>query len=215
MAANSIGAPTIGVLALQGAVREHQRAIERCGAISVPVKHSQDMAALDGFILPGGESTTIGKLISGSGLLEEIRRCALDGMPIFGTCAGLIMMAAEADEDSWNLLGLMDISAKRNAFGRQVDSFEADIMVKKFNPSAYRGVFIRAPWIDRAGAGVSVLARYQDKAVLAEQGSYLVSAFHPELTDDLRMHQYFLKKVKKWTREREIAPAQRISGTGL
>ena len=209
MVANSIGAPTIGVLAVQGAVREHQRAIERCGAISVPVRHSQDMEALDGFIIPGGESTTIGKLISDSGLVEAIKRRAIEGMPIFGTCAGLILMSTRVDEDSSNLLGLMDIDAKRNAFGSQVDSFEADITVEKFDPSTYRGVFIRAPWIGRAGAGVSVLARHQEKAVLAEQGSYLVSAFHPELTDDLRMHQYFLKKVKKWTRERETASAQR------
>ncbi len=210
MVASSIGAPTIGVLALQGAVREHLRAIERCGAVSIPVKHSKDLDTLDGFILPGGESTTIGKFISGSGLLEDIKRRAREGMPIFGTCAGLILMATEADEDSANLLGLIDMGVRRNAFGRQVDSFEADITVEMFNPSTFPGVFIRAPWINRVGKGVSILARYRDKVVLAEQESYLVSAFHPELTDDLRMHQYFLKKVKKWARERENASAQRI-----
>jgi pyridoxal 5'-phosphate synthase pdxT subunit len=193
---------TVGVLALQGAVREHQRAIERCGAVSLAVKQPAQLELIDGLIIPGGESTVIGKLIEAWGLVEPIRRLAADGVPIFGTCAGLVLLAKEAVESNPYLLGIMDIKARRNAFGRQVDSFEADLDIGPLEPSSYRAVFIRAPWVEAAGKGVSVLAKWRDRPVLVEQGHNLACAFHPELTDDLRLHRYFIAKVA----------AKRISG---
>jgi pyridoxal 5'-phosphate synthase pdxT subunit len=183
-------------LALQGAVREHQKAIERCGAVSLAVKHPSELRLIDGLIIPGGESTVIGKLIEASGLAEPIRRLAKQGVPIFGTCAGLVLLATETVEKNPYLLGILDIKARRNAFGRQVDSFEADLEVAPLEPPLYRAVFIRAPWVEAAGKGVAVLARWRDRPVLVEQGSNLACAFHPELTDDPRLHRYFLAKVK-------------------
>lgn len=188
---------TIGILALQGAVREHQRAIERCGARVLPIKQPDELALIDGLIIPGGESTTIGKLMAEYGFLEPIRERAADGLAVFGTCAGLILLAKETVEPSEHLLGLMDIKARRNAFGRQVDSFEADLSIDIFAPPAVRATFIRAPWIERSGPGVQVLAVHNGHAVLAREGRLLAGAFHPELTDDLRLHRYFIEEVMK------------------
>lgn len=190
-------APTVGILALQGAVREHQRAVRRCGAQAIPVKRPDELALVDALIIPGGESTTIGKLMAEYGFLEPIRRRAAEGLAIFGTCAGMILLAKETVEGSENLLGLMDIKVGRNAFGRQADSFEADISINGFEPPDFPAVFIRAPRIEETGAGLEVLADFEGRAVLARQGRFLACSFHPELTDDLRLHRYFLENVMK------------------
>ena len=187
--------PTIGILALQGAVREHRRAVERLGAPVLPVKRVEELALIDGLIIPGGESTTIGKLMQAYGLIDPIRRRAAEGMAVFGTCAGLILLAKSTVESSGNLLGLMDIKARRNAFGRQVDSCETEIAVEALREPPFPAVFIRAPWIEEIGSGVLGLAEYDGRTVLAEQGRFLACAFHPELTEDLRLHGYFIETV--------------------
>lgn len=185
---------TVGVLALQGAVREHLDVLRGQGAEAVPVRTPAEVAACDALILPGGESTTIGKLMDRYALLEPIRYHALSGKPLLGTCAGMILMA---NGIAAGLLGqpalrLMDIFVERNAFGRQQDSFEADLEFKGVEGGPVRAVFIRAPTIKRAGEQVEVLATYQGNAVAARQGNLLALAFHPELTSDPRVHQYFL-----------------------
>lgn len=191
--------PTIGVLALQGAVREHLQMIERCGARGIPVKYPPELHLCEGLIIPGGESTTMGRLMTTYGFLEEIRTLADGGMPLFGTCAGLIMMARRLVEGDQPLLGLMDITVRRNAFGRQVDSFEVDLTVRDIEEESrpFRAVFIRAPWIESVGQEVKVLGEFEARAVIAVQGRMLVSAFHPELTGDERIHRYFLRMVEE------------------
>jgi pyridoxal 5''-phosphate synthase, glutaminase subunit Pdx2 len=190
----------IGVLALQGDFQAHIDAMERAGATVAPVRTAEAVAACDGLILPGGESTAIGKLMARYEIDTAIREAAGRGIPVYGTCAGMILLAKDivsgAERGGQPTLGLMDIAVARNAFGRQVDSFEADIEAPAVSPDGpLRGVFIRAPYVVEAGPGVEVLARYQDRIVLARQGSLLAAAFHPELTDDLRVHQYFLDMV--------------------
>jgi 5'-phosphate synthase pdxT subunit len=188
----------IGVLALQGDVAEHQRILTEAGAEPVPVKRAEQLDAIDGLVIPGGESTTIGKLLRRFDLLEPLRSRVRQGFPVFGTCAGMILLAdqisdAAADQPS---IGGMDISVRRNAFGRQVDSFEADIDVPALGQEPLHAVFIRAPVIERAGEGVEILAALPDgRCVAARQGSLLAAAFHPELTDDQRMHRYFVEDV--------------------
>ncbi|GIP40907.1 pyridoxal 5'-phosphate synthase subunit PdxT [Paenibacillus sp. J31TS4] len=186
----------IGVLALQGAVAEHIRMVEREGAAGVAVKRTEQLADLDGIIIPGGESTTIGKLMRLYGFLEELQAFAKQGKPIFGTCAGLIVLAKEIEGQEEAHLGLMDITVIRNAFGRQRESFEADLPIKGVE-GAVRAVFIRAPLIGRVGPEVDVLCTYQDQIVAARQSNLLVASFHPELTDDSRMHAYFLDMVRE------------------
>lgn len=161
------------------------------------MKYPDELHLCEGLIIPGGESTTIGKLMLEYGFLEEIRKLVEEGMPVFGTCAGLIMLAARLDEGDQPLLGLMDIMVRRNAFGRQVDSFETDLFIGDIEKpeDPYRAVFIRAPRIEEAGPEVRVLARLDEKPVLARQDGMLVCAFHPELTRDERIHKYFLKMV--------------------
>lgn len=189
--------PTIGVLALQGAVREHLWMIERCGARGIPVKYPPELHLCQGLIIPGGESTTMGKLMTAYGFLEEIRALVESGVPLYGTCAGLIMMARRLVEGDQPLLGLMDITVRRNAFGRQVDSFETDLRLREVEKEErpFRAVFIRAPWIESVGPGVRVLGEFEGRAVMARQENMLVTAFHPELTDDRRVHSYFLQMV--------------------
>lgn len=189
--------PTIGVLALQGAVREHLNMLEECGARGIPVKYPDELSFCSGLIIPGGESTTIGKLIEGCGFLEDIRALAQEGVPLFGTCAGLIMMARRLVEGDQSLLGLMDVTVRRNAFGRQVDSFEAELALKEIDDAhrPFRGVFIRAPWIEDTGPEVEELGEFKGKVIMARQGNLLVCAFHPELTGDARIHRYFLEMV--------------------
>jgi len=191
--------PTIGVLALQGAVREHLRMLERCGARGIALKYPAELPLCRGLVIPGGESTTIGKLMEACGFLEDVRELARGGLPVFGTCAGLIMLARRLVEGDQPLLGLMDITVRRNAFGRQVDSFEAELALKDIEDAShpFRGVFIRAPWIEEVGPEVEVLGEFKGQAVIARQDGILVSAFHPELTGDDRVHRYFLKMVEQ------------------
>ena len=184
----------VGVLALQGAVREHLAALLRAGVEAVTVRTPEEVEAAEALILPGGESTTIGKLMARYGLVEPIRRLAAEGRPLLGTCAGMILMAQRieggiADQPR---LGVMDISVERNAFGRQVDSFEADVAFAGVNGGPARAVFIRAPIITSVGSEVEVLARHEGRIVAARQGNLLALSFHPELTEDVRIHRHFL-----------------------
>ena len=187
----------IGVLALQGAFREHQKMLADCGVESVQVRKPEQLFDIDGLIIPGGESTTIGKLLTQFSLFEPLINRAKNGMPVFGTCAGLIMLAKDIKNSDQPRLGLMDVVAERNAYGRQVDSFEAELSIECLGSEPIRAVFIRAPYIEQAGEGVEVLAVHGEKIVLARQGNYLVAAFHPELTEDTRLHQYFIDIVRR------------------
>jgi pyridoxal 5'-phosphate synthase pdxT subunit len=162
----------------------------------VEVRLTDDLEGLDGLIIPGGESTTIGKLMAAYNLFEPIKRLAAEGKPVWGTCAGMIMLAQDIDGSDQPRLGLMDIGVNRNAFGRQLDSFEADLPVQELGAEPFHAVFIRAPQLTRVGEGVHVLAELPDgRMVAAEQGRLLVTAFHPELTPDARFHEYFLNKA--------------------
>ena len=188
--------PRVGVLAVQGDFREHRAVLERLGAATTEVRRETDLDAVEALVIPGGESTTIGKLMRHYGLIEPIRARGSAGMPVFGTCAGLITLARRIVEGDQPLLGLMNIVARRNAFGRQVHSFEADLEIAPFGPPPLRAVFIRAPWIESAGPGVEILATCRGHAVAAREGRMLVTAFHPELTGDTRMHDAFLSMVR-------------------
>ncbi|MED5017833.1 pyridoxal 5'-phosphate synthase glutaminase subunit PdxT [Paenibacillus chibensis] len=185
----------IGVLALQGAVAEHIRSIELAGAEGIAIKKKEELQDIQGLIIPGGESTTIGKLMRKYDFMDAIREFSAAGKPVFGTCAGLIVLAKtiEGQEDAH--LELMDITVARNAFGRQRESFEADLDVKGID-EPIRAVFIRAPLIRSVGDQVAVLSSYNGEIVAARQGHLLASSFHPELTDDYRLHQYFVDMVK-------------------
>jgi 5'-phosphate synthase pdxT subunit len=186
----------IGVLASQGAFIEHIAALRQLEVEALPVRMAPQLNGLDGLIIPGGESTAISKLMLSSNLTEEIKSLAQNVMPIFGTCAGMILLSTKNSDQDVEPLGLMDIIVKRNAFGRQVDSFETELSIPVLGEKPFPAVFIRAPLIERANGKVKILARLADgTAVAARQGKLLVSAFHPELTDDLRFHQYFLEIV--------------------
>lgn len=187
----------IGVLALQGDFREHRLVLERLGARTREVRRVSDLAGLDGLVIPGGESTTIGKLMDTYGLADPIRAFAAAGGAVYGTCAGLITVARETVEGMPPTLGLMDIVARRNAFGRQVRSFEADLTVAGIGGAPVRAVFIRAPWVESAGPAVDVLATYRGHIVAARQDAILVTAFHPELTDDARLHELFISMIRR------------------
>jgi 5'-phosphate synthase pdxT subunit len=182
-----------GVLALQGDFREHGRALAAVGATPVEVRTAGELAEVDCLVIPGGESTTIGKLARADGLVEPIRERAARGMPILGTCAGMIVLA-ERVQGGEPLFALMDISVRRNAYGRQIDSFEADLDVEGI-PHPVRGVFIRAPWVEDLGDGVRVLAEHEGHPVVLEQGNLLVASFHPELVGETGLHRYLLGKV--------------------
>jgi len=185
--------PRIGVLALQGDFREHREAMERLHVSTGEVRLPRDLDGLDGLIIPGGESTTIVRLLKSSGLLEPLRTLARQGFPMWGTCAGLILLAKRLDETGLPALQAMDITVRRNAFGRQVDSFEADLSIPAVGDVPFHAVFIRAPIIEDVGPGVTVLARLNDGTpVAALQERLLATAFHPELTPDNRFHQFFL-----------------------
>ncbi|RYM04710.1 pyridoxal 5'-phosphate synthase glutaminase subunit PdxT [Sporolactobacillus sp. THM7-7] len=185
----------IGVLALQGAVSEHVKALEKAGAKGYIVKNVEDLNDLDGLILPGGESTTMRRLLDKYRLFEAIQTFS-ESKPVFGTCAGLILMAKKIEGRKGPHLGLLDIDVRRNAFGRQVDSFEADLNIKHV-ADHYNGVFIRAPYIKSVGEGVEVLSTYEGNVVACREGRFLTSAFHPELTNDIRMHRYFVGMVEE------------------
>ena len=185
----------IGVLALQGAFAEHENMLRQLGVDTVQVRLPQHMQGLDGLIIPGGESTTIGQVGERWGLLEPIRAFAHSGHPVWGTCAGLILVAKEVVDGipGQASLGLMDISVRRNAFGRQVDSFEVDLEVPTLGERPFLAVFIRAPLIEKVGQDVDVLAGLEDGTIVAvQQGKMMATSFHPELTDDARFHSHFL-----------------------
>jgi 5'-phosphate synthase pdxT subunit len=184
----------VGVLSLQGAIEEHLRMIKRCGFEGVKVKTVGDLEKIDRLIIPGGESTAIGKLAKIYGLDQEISKRGREGMPIFGTCAGMILLANKVVGNEQIRFNLIDIEVERNAFGRQVDSFEVELNIENFTGKPFKAVFIRAPYIKKVGREVKVLAEFKGKIVMARQKNILVSSFHPELTDDLRVHKYFLSE---------------------
>jgi 5'-phosphate synthase pdxT subunit len=186
----------VGVLALQGAVAEHIKSIEEAGAKAIPVKRVEQLGEIDGIVLPGGESTTIGKLIKKYGFDTALKDFSERQKPIFGTCAGLILIAKRIAGQEDVHLGLMNITVERNAFGRQRESFEIDLPVKGVADD-FRAVFIRAPYIEEAGREVEVLSTYQDKMVAVKENHLLGAAFHPELTDDHRLHGYFVGMVRE------------------
>jgi 5'-phosphate synthase pdxT subunit len=187
----------LGVLALQGAFAEHRSVVEALGAHAVEVRTPGDLAAVDGLILPGGESTTMSLLLDKNGLRDAVADRLADGMPAFGTCAGLILLACEVTDGrpDQRSFGVLDVSVQRNGYGRQRDSFETDLEIRDLGPGAaatFPAVFIRAPRITRVGADVEVLASVGDDPVLVRQGPLLAAAFHPELSGDLRLHAVFL-----------------------
>jgi 5'-phosphate synthase pdxT subunit len=186
----------IGVLGLQGAVREHVRSIEVCKAEAVVVKKVEQLEDLDGLIIPGGESTTMRRLMDQYGFIEPLREFAAKGKPMFGTCAGLIILAKKIVGYDEPHLGLMDITVERNSFGRQRDSFEAELRIAGIADD-FIGVFIRAPHIVEVGEDVEILAKHNGRIVAARQGQFLGCSFHPELTDDHRVTQYFVNMVEE------------------
>ncbi|TDD83664.1 pyridoxal 5'-phosphate synthase glutaminase subunit PdxT [Saccharopolyspora karakumensis] len=209
--------PVIGVLALQGGVAEHLAALERCGARAIPVRRVEELDAVDGIVLPGGESTTMTRLLDTFDLYEPLRARLADGLPAYGSCAGMIMLATSVDDDrtaAVRPLGALDVVVRRNAFGRQVDSFETDLDFQGISDPVH-AVFIRAPWVEKIGAGVSVLAAVPEgldgattpdatereglagRIVAVQQGAVLATAFHPELVEgDERVHRYFVRIVR-------------------
>lgn len=186
----------IGVLALQGAVAEHLRSLQLAGAEAISIKRTEQLEEIDGLVIPGGESTTIGKLMRKYGFIEAIQQFSEQGKPLFGTCAGLIVLSERIAGQDQPHLSLMDMTVSRNAFGRQRESFETDLDVVGID-EPIRAVFIRAPLIQEVGEQVQVLSTYQDEIVTARQGHLLACSFHPELTDDYRLHQYFADMVQK------------------
>ncbi len=184
----------IGVLALQGDFREHAEILERLGVEPVEVRTPEDLKDLAGIIVPGGESTVIGNLMVSSGLLDALRTFFYTGGPVWGTCAGMVLAASATTGPHQPLLGLMNALVERNGFGRQIHSFEKDLAVKGFE-EPFTGVFIRAPFFEAVGPGVEVLSEVDGRVVAAKGENILVTAFHPELTDDTRFHEYFVREV--------------------
>ncbi|MDH3462485.1 MAG: pyridoxal 5'-phosphate synthase glutaminase subunit PdxT [Acidimicrobiia bacterium] len=185
---------SVGVLALQGDVREHRAILERLGVESVSVKRPEELARVDGLVIPGGESTTIGKMAVRFGLIDPLRSAIRSGLPVYGTCAGMILLAASLTEGDQPLIGALDVLVRRNAFGRQNESFETDLAVTGMD-HPFHAVFIRAPWIEKVGAQVEVLASVRDHPVMVRQDVIMASSFHPELTGDGRIHQLFLDTI--------------------
>lgn len=198
------GAPRIGVLSIQGDVVEHLRALQACGAVAVPVGSADELAGVDGLVLPGGESTTISMLAVRDGLMEPLQEARLTGMPMYGSCAGMILLAdriVDARPDQVTIGGI-DMVVRRNAFGRQVDSFETDVLVEGFD-SPFPAVFIRAPWVESVGPNVRELARVTtpsgtDTIVAVRQEQLVATSFHPELTGDRRFHEMFVGIVRQY-----------------
>ncbi len=187
----------VGVLALQGASRLHAEVLRDLGAEPVEIRTAEDLAGVEAVVLPGGESTTIGLLLELAGLREPLAERIADGLPVLATCAGMIVVAAEVldGRPDQRPLGVIDLSVRRNAFGRQRDSFEADLDIEGLAGGPFPAVFIRAPVVERVGAGVEVLARVDEGAVLCRSGAILASSFHPELSGDLRLHRLFLERI--------------------
>lgn len=187
----------VGVLALQGDVREHLKSLGDCGVTAIEVKRALELDEVDALVIPGGESTTISKLAVAFGLMDPIRERIRSGMPVYGSCAGLILLADEVLDGitGQETFGGMDITARRNAFGRQVDSFEIDLSIRGITEPSFRAIFIRAPWIERVGSTVEILAEFEGHPVAVRQGAIMATAFHPELTGDNRVHRYFVDVV--------------------
>ena len=186
----------IGVLAVQGAFAEHIAVLRKLEAEALPVRLPLELISLDGLIIPGGESTVISRLIRDYDLSDQIKKLAASGLPILGTCAGLIILAKELSDSKMQTLGLMDVVVRRNAFGRQRESFEAELSIPALGEKPFPGVFIRAPIIEQANGNVAVLTRLNDGTIVAaRQEKLIATAFHPELTDDLRLHKYFVDIV--------------------
>jgi 5'-phosphate synthase pdxT subunit len=189
--------PRVGVLALQGDVPEHLRATEQAGAEAVPVRRRAELDTVDALILPGGESTTVGKLLERYDLMEPIRERIRDGMPVLGTCTGLILLAKEIEDSDQPRLGLLDVTVRRNAYGRQVDSFETDVAAPALGAEPLRAVFIRAPIVTRAGPEVEVLAEAGGHPILVRQGGILGAAFHPEMAGEERVHRFLIELIER------------------
>lgn len=209
----------IGVLAIQGDVQEHLRALTMAGAEAVPVRRPAELEAIDGLVIPGGESTTIDRLLRVFELAAPLRERLSAGLPAYGSCAGMIMLAGQVldGRPDQECLGALDITVRRNAFGRQVDSFEADLSIAELGERPFRAVFIRAPWVEQVGAEVEVLATVeyagQPHVVAVRQGAVLATSFHPELTDDHRFHALFVQMVREQagTIDHRSAPDSAIS----
>ena len=185
----------IGVLALQGAFAEHIKILTDLHIDVVPIRLISDLDGIKALIIPGGESTTMSKLLSNYRLMEPVRKRIKQGMPVLGTCAGMILLAKRVTETEVDPIGVMDIEIKRNAYGRQLDSFEADLPIPALGNKTFRGIFIRAPIVQKVEPTVEVLCQVNKHAVAVKQGNMLACAFHPELTDDMRFHKYFLSLV--------------------
>jgi 5'-phosphate synthase pdxT subunit len=197
-------APLVGVLALQGDVREHERALAAVGARTRRVRSAEELDALDALVIPGGESTTMSNLALRWGLMEPLRERVRAGLPAYGSCAGMIMLAdrIEGGRPDQETVGGLDVTVRRNAFGRQVDSFEADLDMSVLGPDPVHAVFIRAPWVEQVGDAVEVLGRVATgpaagRIVAVRQAGLLATSFHPELTGDVRVHEYFVEMVRE------------------
>ncbi len=188
----------VGVLALQGDVREHLAVLSGLGAEVAPIRRAAELADIDGIVIPGGESTTMSRLLDVFELREPLQRKLADGLPAYGSCAGMIMLATRILDGRPDQvpLGALDIAVRRNAFGRQVDSFEADLEFADLDGPTMRAVFIRAPWVESVGESVEVLARVGEHPVAVRSGAALATSFHPEITGDHRVHEMFLKMVR-------------------
>jgi 5'-phosphate synthase pdxT subunit len=187
----------VGVLALQGDVEEHLDALRRAGAQAAPIKSCGELAAVDALVVPGGESTTVVKLLDRSGLRGAIIERVHGGMPFWGTCMGMILAARHIADLDQPTLGLIDITVRRNAFGRQNESAEVAIPIAALGTTPFPAIFIRAPWIERSGPQVELLGERDGRGVMVRQGNVLATAFHPELTDDPRVHRYFLRMIEQ------------------
>lgn len=194
----------IGVLALQGDVEEHLAALRRAGADAIAVKTREQLSAIDGLVIPGGESTTVMKLLDRFGLDTTIVERVRDGMPLWGTCMGMIVAAHDVADLRQPTLDLLDVTVRRNAFGRQNESAEIDLEIPELGRKHFPAIFIRAPWIETAGPEVELLASREGHGVMVRQGNVLATAFHPELTEDARVHRYFLAMVERARRDRTI-----------
>lgn len=196
--------PTVGVLALQGDVREHVGMLERCGVHAVPVRRERELGVVDGIVIPGGESSTIDKLLRAFELFEPLQKAIRDGLPAFGSCAGMILLADRVLDgiEGQQTLGGLDVTVRRNAFGRQVDSFEAELAVEGVEGAPFHAVFIRAPWVESVGPQAQVLGTVSagpaaGRIVAVRQGRVIATSFHPEITDDDRVHRVFVEIVRE------------------
>lgn len=204
------GTLVIGVLALQGDVIEHVAAMRRAGAQAIPVKNRDDLARVDGLIIPGGESTTVMKLLDRFAMAQPIVERARSGMPLWGTCMGMIVIAHEVVGLEQPSLDLIDIAVRRNAFGRQNESAEVELSIPALGEPAFPAIFIRAPWIERTGPGVELLAERNGYGVMVRQGNVLATSFHPELTQDQRVHGYFLQMVQE-SQEKHVGKQRSVA----